>query len=56
MIIARDRMFKAIPDLIMSLILICPLPKTIALGGVATGSIKAQLAHMVTGISTVATS
>lgn len=35
-------MFKMNPDFIMSFCEISPVPKTIAFGGVATGSIKAQ--------------
>ena len=38
------------PTLAISAILIRPLPKTIALGGVATGIIKAQDAESVAGI------
>tara|TARA_Y100001958_G_C20704360_1_gene208920 strand:- start:26 stop:340 length:315 start_codon:yes stop_codon:yes gene_type:complete len=43
--------FRIAPDFIISLILICPLPNTTALGGVAIGSIKAQLAAIVVGIT-----
>ena len=39
------------PVLAISLTFICPLAKTIALGGVAIGSIKAQLDAIVTGTS-----
>ena len=38
------------PTLAISAILIRPLPKTIALGGVATGIMKAQDAERVAGI------
>ena len=38
------------PVLAISAILIRPLPKMIALGGVAMGSMKAQEAEMVAGI------
>ena len=43
--------FKLIPALIISLISNFPLPKITALGGVAIGSIKAQLAAIVVGIT-----
>jgi hypothetical protein len=43
-------MFKANPALIISWMVSFPEPKTIALGGVATGSINAQLAAKTTGI------
>ena len=42
--------FKNIPVLAISLTLMCPLAKTIALGGVAIGNIKAQLEAMDIGI------
>ena len=42
--------FKIIPNLIISFMAISPDPKTMALGGVATGSIKAQDAESVAGI------
>ena len=43
-------MFNAKPALIISGMVILPDPKTIALGGVATGSMNAQLAANTTGI------
>ena len=43
-------MFKAKPALIISGIVSLPEPKTIALGGVATGNMNAQLAANTTGI------
>ena len=43
-------MFSPTPDLAISAIRICPVPKIIALGGVATGSIKAQEQDSVPGI------
>ena len=43
-------MFIKTPTLAISAILIRPLPKTIALGGVATGIINAQDAESVAGI------
>ena len=43
-------MFKAKPALIISGIVSFPEPKTIALGGVATGNMNAQLAANTTGI------
>src|SRR5210317_657867 len=43
-------MFKANPAFIMSGMVSFPEPKTIALGGVATGNINAQLAAKTTGI------
>ncbi len=42
--------FSQIPAFTISLTLIKPLLKTTALGGVLTGSMKAQLAAIVTGI------
>ena len=44
-------MFKINPILAIWLTLTWPLAKTIALGGVAIGNIKAQLAAMVIGIN-----
>lgn len=43
-------MLRTMPALAISEILIRPLPNTIALGGVATGIIKAQDAERVAGI------
>tara|TARA_Y100000991_G_scaffold199650_1_gene171481 strand:- start:114 stop:260 length:147 start_codon:yes stop_codon:yes gene_type:complete len=43
-------MFNQKPTLIMSFILMTPDPKTIAFGGVATGSMKAQDAAIVAPI------
>ena len=43
-------MFINIPTLAISAILIRPLPKTMALGGVATGIMKAHDAERVAGI------
>uniref|UniRef100_A0A0B6ZVR3 Uncharacterized protein n=1 Tax=Arion vulgaris TaxID=1028688 RepID=A0A0B6ZVR3_9EUPU len=41
LIIPTQRIFKTNPALAMSLTLICPVAKTIAFGGVATGRMKA---------------
>ena len=41
--------FKIIPSRIICLIVTCPVPKAIALGAVATGSINAQLAEIAAG-------
>tara|TARA_A100001011_G_C13991897_1_gene707604 strand:- start:99 stop:398 length:300 start_codon:yes stop_codon:yes gene_type:complete len=43
--------FKLTPALTITLMSIFPLPKITALGGVAIGSIKAQLAAIVVGIT-----
>jgi hypothetical protein len=48
--------FSLIPALLICEIVMRPLLKTMALGGVATGSIKAQLAAMVVGTTNVSTS
>ena len=49
--VAMENNVIAKPLRIIWLILICPLAKTIALGGVATGIIKAQLAAIAVGIA-----
>ena len=48
-----DTKFKTKPALIISSIFTLPLPNTTALGGVAIGSIKAQLAAIVVGITKI---
>ena len=50
-IINKEIMFNKNPARTMSLIFIFPLPKMTALGGVAIGSMKAQLAAIVAGIT-----
>jgi hypothetical protein len=40
---------SSMPEIIMSVILMYPLPNTIALGAVATGNIKARLTQTVNG-------
>ena len=42
---------RAKPALIIDCIFICPVPNTMAFGGVATGIMKAQLAAMAAGIA-----
>ena len=50
-IISIEIIFSKNPARIISLILILPLPKMTAFGGVAIGNIKAQLAAIVAGIT-----
>ncbi len=50
-IIKTKIIFNKIPALAICLTDICPLLKTIAFGGVATGSINAQLAAIAAGIT-----
>ena len=49
MITTTPRTFSQTPAFIIWGSSICPEPKTMALGGVATGIMKAQLAAMVAG-------
>ena len=46
-----DMIFRPIPAFIISLISNCPLPNITAFGGVAIGSINAQLAAIVVGMT-----